>query len=120
MVITRNNPAPVLLVREGEIQALNAPSNPVGTRHGIRPNISEVSLVPRLAAIVYTDGMVHAGKRKGDAMDMLACTQNLVGGAEWEADQWADTLLNQAIQLDDDRPADASLRLPMVRRIAAL
>lgn len=106
MVITRNNPAPVLLVRTGEIQLLDASSCPVGTRHGIRPDISEVGLTPGLACIVFTDGLVHAGKRKGEAMDMLACTQDLISAEEWEADAWADTLLNQALHLDDGRPAD--------------
>lgn len=106
MVISRNNPAPVLLARRGGIQLLDAPSCPVGTRHGIRPDISELALESNLASIVFTDGMVHAGKRRGEAMDILACARDLAAGEEWEADLWADTLLAKALQLDDGRPAD--------------
>ncbi|MCK5644208.1 MAG: serine/threonine-protein phosphatase, partial [Gammaproteobacteria bacterium] len=44
MVITRNNPAPALLIEHDNISPLNEPSKPVGLYRGTRPNITEVAL----------------------------------------------------------------------------
>jgi len=39
-VLTRNNPAPVLVIRGEEIRPLDGPSSCLGSRRGIRPNRS--------------------------------------------------------------------------------
>ena len=71
LVITRNNPVPVILMHSGTAHALTEASEAVGTRRGIRPSITEVPLAPGLAAIMYTDGLTHAGARVGTPMDVL-------------------------------------------------
>src|SRR4030042_972689 len=42
LVVTRNSPVPVLLQQDGHLWALVEPSDPVGSRGGIRPVITEV------------------------------------------------------------------------------
>ncbi len=44
LVITRNNPSPALLAVQEDIRLLNAPSEAIGTRRGIRPVITEFPL----------------------------------------------------------------------------
>ena len=44
LVIVRNNPSPVILVASGELKMLDAPSEAVGSRKGIRPSIHEIEL----------------------------------------------------------------------------
>jgi serine phosphatase RsbU (regulator of sigma subunit) len=106
MVITRNNPAPVLVVKDGEIQALDESSIPIGLYRGTRPVISEIELMRGLIVVVYTDGLVHAGERCGKPMDILQSLKNLVEGGMTETGLIADNLLAQALRLDEQRPVD--------------
>ncbi len=48
LVITRNNPAPVLLAVNENIQMLDTPCQPVGLYRDTRPLISEIPLQPGL------------------------------------------------------------------------
>jgi serine phosphatase RsbU (regulator of sigma subunit) len=106
LVIVRNNPAPVILIRNREIGVLDDPVDPVGIRRAIRPVINEFPLEPNLAGVVFTDGLLHAGDRKGRAMDVHQCVQELLLQGPLDPRFWADHLLHQAIALDDGRPVD--------------
>lgn len=106
LVITRNNHAPAVLVRGNDITFLDESSDPVGTRRGIRPRIEEIPLVPNLAAVLYSDGLLHAGDRVGKRVDMMHEIEYLIQSAEPSAQVWADHLLSCAIELDQGRPID--------------
>jgi serine phosphatase RsbU (regulator of sigma subunit) len=106
MVITRNNPAPVVLVENGSPILLDEPANPVGPRRGIRPSIREVPLSIGLAIVMFTDGLTIAGDRRGKRMDVLASVDQLLSQGDPQPRLWADSLLDQAVALDEGRPAD--------------
>ena len=106
LVVTRNSPVPVLLQQDGHLRALVEPSDPVGSRRGIRPVITEVPLSPGLAAFVFTDGMIHAGERKGRAIDVEARVGALLAEGPPDPARWAERLLADAIELEDGRPGD--------------
>ena len=110
MVITRNNPVPVLIATPEEICALDDESNPIGLYRGTRPLISEVPLEPGLTVVVYTDGLVHAGSRSGESMDIKTFLQSLIEEENDEEEAHpqaiADALLKHAIYLDHGRPVD--------------
>jgi serine phosphatase RsbU (regulator of sigma subunit) len=106
LVITRNNPVPVLVFRRGVLHRLDAPVDPVGSRRDIRPEITEFPLEAGLAIVAYTDGLVHAGSRTGRGLDVPAAVQELADREPWDPQAWADSLLAQAVALDDGRPAD--------------
>lgn len=106
LVVTRNSPAPVLLVRGSAVSLLAEPAAAVGTRRGIRPSISEVPLEPGLAAVVFTDGLVHAGDRTGQAIDVTSLVASLAERDRRDPDDWADELLGHAVALDQGRPGD--------------
>jgi serine phosphatase RsbU (regulator of sigma subunit) len=106
MVITRNNPVPVILIHDGTVHALADPSEPVGTRRGIRPSITEVPLAAGLASVIFTDGLTHAGDRVGTPMDVIAFVQALCAEGAVDPEVWADRLLQHALTLDQGRPAD--------------
>jgi serine phosphatase RsbU (regulator of sigma subunit) len=110
MVITRNNPVPVLIASNEEICAFDDECNPIGLYRDTRPLISEVPLDPGLTVVVYSDGLVHAGSRSGESMDIKTYLQSLL---EEEIDvegtrpqEIADALLASAVQLDQGRPVD--------------
>jgi serine phosphatase RsbU (regulator of sigma subunit) len=105
MVITRNNPLPVFIASQDEICAFDDECNPIGIYRDTRPLISEMPLEPGLIVVLFTDGVVHAGSRTGDSLDILTF---LKAHAEDEADpqEIADALLTAAIHLDHGRPVD--------------
>ncbi len=107
MVITRNNPAPVLLIRQGEVQVLDERCEPVGARWGIRPAIREIPLNLGLIAVVYTDGLTSAGERQGSPMDVVAEVNNLLlTGTAPVPEDWSQALLARALELESGRPRD--------------
>jgi serine phosphatase RsbU (regulator of sigma subunit) len=106
MVITRNNPAPALIAHNDEIRILDDPSQPVGLYRGTRPVITELPLEIGLTALVYTDGLVHAGARKSQQMDVASMFQELLEDEAPSPDFIADSLLKHALSLDDNRPVD--------------
>jgi len=77
----------------------------VGTRRTTRPVISQVPLAEGLAAVVFTDGLPHAGQRHSDGYDIPdALGRFLREGAPCA--EWADRLLAEAMALEEGRPAD--------------
>ncbi len=106
LVVTRNSPAPVMLVHNASVTLLADPAEVVGTRRGIRPSITEIPLEAGLAAVVFTDGLIHAGERSGHAMDVPSFVRDLAGQKQHNPDTWADELLTNAIALDQGRPSD--------------
>nr|NIM94767.1 SpoIIE family protein phosphatase [Anaerolineales bacterium] len=81
-------------------------SSPIGTRLGIRPSIIEVPLESGLAAVVFTDGLLHAGERSGKKMDIVNCIKDIMSEGPPDAAHWADHLLAHALELEQNRPSD--------------
>jgi serine phosphatase RsbU (regulator of sigma subunit) len=106
LVITRNNPAALLIAKDEEIKVLAEPCLPIGLYRGTRPLISEVDLEPGLTAVVFSDGLVHAGDRYGQSMDVPTSLQALLDGDDPSAQMIADSLLEHALRLDRGRPSD--------------
>lgn len=106
LVITRNNPAPVILAKDDQIRVLDEICLPIGLYRDTRPVINELPLEPGLTALMYTDGLVHAGSRYGDSMDVVACLECLMEEEDPTPEQIADELLEHAVKLDHGRPSD--------------
>ncbi|HEU4745477.1 MAG TPA: PP2C family protein-serine/threonine phosphatase [Anaerolineales bacterium] len=106
IVLTRNNPAPMFICRGEQIDILEEESIPLGTSRNVRPLISEIAIEPGLTIVIYTDGLVHAGKRRGMPMDVGAMLRSVLEDQDPTPQVLADALLAQAISLDDNRPAD--------------
>ncbi|MFP3854183.1 MAG: SpoIIE family protein phosphatase [Anaerolineales bacterium] len=106
MVVTRNNPSPVLIVEHGEVRTLDQEVSSVGSRRSIRPVIEEIPLGWGLTAVVYTDGLTHAGDRYGARMEVQEFVGELVSRGEIDPNVWADSLMKQALALDQGRPTD--------------
>jgi len=107
VVLTRNNPAPTYICHGDKLDILKTDSSPIGITRNIRPSISEIALESGLTIILYTDGLTHAGKRRGQAMDINAAIQAMLDDHENPSPQEiADSLLAHAVRLDENRPAD--------------
>ena len=106
IVLTRNNPAPIFFAHGEKADCLAAPSEPLGTSRDIRPVITEFEIEAGLTIVVYTDGLVHAGKRRGQPMDACEVIRSLLEEQDPSPQELADSLLAHAVQQDDGRPAD--------------
>lgn len=106
VVLSRNNPAPIHICRDQTIESIQTESSPLGISRNIRPNISEIEMISGLTIVLYTDGLVHAGKRRGQPMDVHENLQNILVKQNLKPQVIADALLAEAIRLDENRPAD--------------
>lgn len=106
LVLTRNNPAPVFVCRAGKADCVATESAPLGTSRSVRPVISEIPIEPDLIIVLFTDGLVHAGERRGRPMDVCTVVQSLLEDQDPPPQEICDTLLAHAVSLDDGRPAD--------------
>lgn len=106
IVLTRNNPAPMFICRGEEIEAHNEESISLGTSRNVRPLITELEIESGLIIVIFSDGISHAGERRGQPMDVRHTLRSVLEDQDPSPQQLADTLLAQAIRLDDGRPAD--------------
>lgn len=106
LVLSRNNPSPIFVGRGDYLECMETESFPIGVRRNIRPSITEFNLEPGLIIIMYTDGLVHAGKRRGEPMDVCNAIQAMLDEQNPEPQEIADSLLSHAVNLDDGRPVD--------------
>lgn len=106
LVITRNNPAPVILADYEQVKILDEDSKPVGLHRDTRPVICEFPLQPGLTTVMYTDGLVHAGSRYGHSVDVASELSTLLEDEDPDAQWIADELLRHALRLDQNRPVD--------------
>jgi serine phosphatase RsbU (regulator of sigma subunit) len=106
VVLTRNNPEPIFICQGDQVDCLGSISSPLGISRNVRPVISELSIEPGLAIILYTDGLTHAGERTGQQMDICTAIQAMLEDQDPSSHDIADSLLAHAVHLDDGRPVD--------------
>lgn len=106
LVLTRNNESPIFVARGDQLDCLSVESMPLGIRRDIRPVITEFELEPGLTVVMYTDGLVHAGKRRGEPMDVCNAIQAMLDEQDPSPQEIVDSLLAHAMRLDEGRPAD--------------
>src|SRR5512143_1091522 len=106
IVLARNNPVPMFICRAETIDRLDSESIPLGTSRDVRPLITEIEIEPGLTIIIYTDGLTHAGERRGQPMDVCEVIRSLLEEQEPSPQELADELLAFAVSLDDNRPSD--------------
>jgi serine phosphatase RsbU (regulator of sigma subunit) len=96
----------VLLARGEYIKKLEEECKPVGIYRNTRPLITEVPLETGLTVVVYTDGIVHAGSRDGQPMEVDTILQSVLDEGDPTAQEITDALLEYALKLDQGRPVD--------------
>lgn len=106
IVIARNNHCPIYVARGEIIETLVSEAPAIGTSRNIRPDISEIPLEGGTTVVMFTDGVLHAGERYGESLDIPTILGSFLEDQEPPAQVIADSLLAQAIQLDQNRPND--------------
>jgi len=106
VVISRNNPAPIFISRGEQIDCLGSESVSIGVSRNVRPVITEIPVEAGLTIVIFTDGLMNAGERRGQPMDVCTSLQAMLEDQDPSPQGIADALLNEAIHLDEDRPSD--------------
>jgi serine phosphatase RsbU (regulator of sigma subunit) len=108
LVISRNNPAPVIVhTTETGLYLLDEPSSVVGVHLQVKPIITEIPVAIGTFVVVFTDGLQHAGTSSGsNGLDVVAIVDGLVSQGIMDAQVIVNTLLDKALELEDGRPRD--------------
>jgi len=106
IVISRNNPVPVFLVTDENVDCLSTDSEPIGKKIEIKPSIVELPIKPGMAVIAFSDGVYQAGREDVQNPDICVTIEALFEEQEPTAQEVADYLLSRAMRLDEGRPKD--------------
>jgi len=106
VVISRNSHCPVIVADHHGVRTLDAPSQPVGIYPGTKPVITELPIAPYTWLVVFTDGVLVAGERYGERLDMAQLVSDFLTGGKRDAQAMADAILERAVELDRGRPSD--------------
>jgi serine phosphatase RsbU (regulator of sigma subunit) len=106
IVLTRNNPSSMAICRDGQVDCVLTESVPLGTARDTRPVITEINIEPGLIIVIHTDGLTHAGERRGRPMEVCTVIQSMLDEQDPSPQSIADELLAHAVSLDEGRPAD--------------
>jgi serine phosphatase RsbU (regulator of sigma subunit) len=105
ILISRNNPAPFYVLGPDSVTIHDEPSVPIGLHPMTKPRITEVALRPLLHVVIFSDGLLKAGERYGEDLEL----GNFLSGwsvAQANAAALADALLGRAVELDRGQLAD--------------
>lgn len=105
LLVTRNNPLPVLVFQDGEITSLDERSDAVGLRRETRPVLTALEIRAGLSVAVFTDGLPFAGERSGTPMDIHSAFNRMATLGE-SPQAIADGLMSEALALEHNRPGD--------------
>jgi serine phosphatase RsbU (regulator of sigma subunit) len=106
LVISRNNPTPIYIVRGDRIETIPGEANGIGLSRNIKPLISEIALEEGVTVVLNTDGLLKAGHHYGQAIDICTTLDALMDEQQPNPQEIADTILQEAIALDQGRPND--------------
>jgi serine phosphatase RsbU (regulator of sigma subunit) len=106
IVITRNNPTPIFIARIGQVECLSGESIPIGNHRNTRPAISEIPLEMSSTIVMYTDGLMHAGERINETLDVCTLLSSLMEEQNPSSQSIADSVLGEGLRLDQNRPND--------------
>jgi serine phosphatase RsbU (regulator of sigma subunit) len=108
IVLSRNNPAPVIVFTESRgLYQLDEPSSVVGVHRNVKPLITEIPITAGMLVVVYTDGLQHAGSLHGSVvLDPMVIVKEMVAEGVFNARRIVDTLLGKAVAIEKGRPRD--------------
>ncbi len=108
IVLLSNSHCPILLSNVGGavIASPQLQGSAIGLYASTRPMMSEVPIHEHTWVVAYSDGLMEAGMRSDSPIDLpVLITSRLAEGVAG-ARQMADYLLECALRLDSNRPAD--------------
>jgi len=106
LVVSRNSHCPVIVVKDDQLSLLDEPSSPIGVHSNTKPVITELPLESETHLVVFTDGLLEAGRYSDRRLDVMTLVPNLLITHVNEPQAVADALLEHAVAADQGRPRD--------------
>ncbi len=106
LVVSRNSHCPVVVVKDGQLVLLDEPSVPIGIYSNTKPVITELPLEPEMHLVVFTDGILEAGRQSDRRLDVTTLVPELLAATPGDPQALADALLERAVAADQGRPRD--------------
>jgi len=108
IVLSRNSHCPVFIHGPEGLLVLDTPSDPVGIYPRTKPVIAEIPMRIGTCVIVFTDGVLSAGERTGESLDVQQLICDFLDEGACSAQDLADHILEAVLRIDQGRPADDS------------
>lgn len=106
ILMSRNSACPFYVLDPSGLTSFSDPSSPIGLYPNTKPVISQHEIVPHLYMVAFTDGILGAGSRYGEALDLPNYLASIRVEDKPAPADVADAILNRAIELDRSRPQD--------------
>ncbi len=106
ILIARNNPAPFFVLDPEGVVTHNQPSTPIGLQPLIKPIMSELEVRPYTYVVIFTDGLLRAGERYGEDIELLNYLSAWPVMDGRSPNELSEMLLQRALELDRGEPCD--------------
>ena len=106
ITVTSNNPVPVFVSRKDRVDCISGQDIAIGSKLNITPAITQLPLEDGITVIMYTDGLANAGASQGIPLDVCTLLESMLEDQEPSAQSIADTILAEALRLDQSQPQD--------------
>lgn len=106
LLVSRNNPAPFFVIDLDGLHTYAETSTQIGLQAMARPQITELALRPYTYVVLFTDGLLHAGERFGQDMELGNFLAGWRPDAARAPEELTEGLLARATELDRGQPND--------------
>lgn len=106
LVMSRNNHCPSYIANQSGITVLDEESRQVGIYRNTKPIVTEIPIEAPTVAVFFTDGILSAGSRKSQSVNVPEILNNICPQGNASAQTVADALFDVAYKLDEGRPVD--------------
>lgn len=104
--VTRNNPAPFVVLTPTGVQSYNQASTPIGVHAASLPVVSTIDARPYTYVVLFTDGLLKAGEAYTEDLELANYLAGFVPESGHDPQTLTDALLGRALRLDRGQPAD--------------
>jgi serine phosphatase RsbU (regulator of sigma subunit) len=104
LVLSCNSRSPVYLCRYDSIEKMTIESTLLGTGLDVKPSVSEIPIEPGITVVAPSSGLLKAGNDYGQIFDFHTSLSAILEEQQPTSNVIADTLLNQAISIDQGQP----------------
>ncbi|WP_110952855.1 PP2C family protein-serine/threonine phosphatase [Anaerosinus massiliensis] len=106
VVISRNSNCPAIVKTLDYTVVYDEEINPIGVHRRMKPLIYEVPLEYGMILVSYSDGIQAAGRKRGKEFDFKRILKIIEENTVDDTEFIADSILEYALSLDDNRPGD--------------
>ncbi|NTU80887.1 MAG: SpoIIE family protein phosphatase [Chloroflexales bacterium] len=106
LLMSRNNPAPFFMIDQRGLHSFSEPSTPIGLQPMTKPVITELPVSAYTYVVVFTDGLLRAGERFGEDVELGNFLSGWPAQAGRSAQELTESVLRRALDLDRGEPSD--------------